>query len=488
MSQKNDTNTPAGSSLPSLSPREQEILDLLAAGNSNKQIAQHLTLAVGTVKTHIHNIYGKLEVTNRTQAAARATEMGLLGENVAKSKPPAIQPTPQSSPVYHTQNVWRRLASFFIVGTVILLIVIFVSLGLMNTRSKRQDEESLLLNSPTRTSISLFSTSHTAFGTLVVLTNTPTITPTTSSTSTLPTISPTITRRPNTATSRPTNTYTLTATQLPPTAAPTQSPTLPLPTIDITLTLAQTPVNQNGNWAQMVRQINSVEMVLVPAGCFTMGSPRAQIDYAVELGGQSAELTDEHPSSRQCFEQPFWIDRYEVTNDQFQQLGGQAANNSHFGGGNLPREMITWQEARDFCEQRGGRLPTEREWEYAARGPDDLIFPWGNLFIPNNVVYAANTDAPMEVGSHPMGVSWVGAHDLSGNVWEWVNTIYDQNIFRYPYDHQDGREDSSDLAGNRVIRGGSFTSIIYKVRTAYRQQFAANDTANYIGFRCVQTY
>ena len=132
-------------------------------------------------------------------------------------------------------------------------------------------------------------------------------------------------------------------------------------------------------------------MVLVPVGCFMMGS--------------SDGKADEAPVHEVCFDAPFWIDVYEVTNAQFGTSG-------QFDGDDRPREMMNWQRALAYCQSRGARLPTEAEWEYAARGPDSLIYPWGNAFIADNVVYFLNSEnRTWDVGSRPQGVSWVGAYD-----------------------------------------------------------------------------
>ena len=82
-----------------------------------------------------------------------------------------------------------------------------------------------------------------------------------------------------------------------------------------------------------------------------------------------------------------------------------------------------WDEAYDFCVLRKGHLPTETEWEYAARGPDELIFPWGNDWNPRNAIWSGNNvSQTSNVGSVPAGASWVGVLDMSGNVWEWTDS------------------------------------------------------------------
>ncbi|PJF27076.1 MAG: hypothetical protein CUN52_15015, partial [Phototrophicales bacterium] len=201
-------------------------------------------------------------------------------------------------------------------------------------------------------------------------------------------------------------TYTPTYT---PSNTPTQTPS-PTPTIPPGYA-GGANITTNEQWTPVEQEFDGVVMVLVPKGCFMMGSDDGD--------------SDEQPVHEQCFDEPFWIDKYEVTQAQFAQFGGRKANPNYFKGDDLPIERITWFEARDYCEQRrGGRLPTEREWEYAARGPKNLIYPWGNEFMANNVVYDGNSNSgTAPVGSREGGISWVGAMDMSGNVWEWVSSL-----------------------------------------------------------------
>ena len=252
------------------------------------------------------------------------------------------------------------------------------------------------------------------------------------------------------------------------------------------------PVTSNADWTPIIQEFDGVEMVLVPTGCFLMGNdPTA---FYLDSIGQFAQGVPD--GGTQCFDEPFWIDRYEVTNGQFAQFGGQAVQSSDWTGDNLPRETINWFEARDFCELRGARLPTEAEWEYSARGPDGLIYPWGNElagsmvnFCDTNCEYGwKDTDyddgypATAPVGSYEGGVSWVGAYDLSGNVMEWVSTIYQD----YPYNAGDGRESNSDTHSYRVLRGGSWGDIVSLVRAANRARFDPDSGYSVNGFRCAR--
>jgi formylglycine-generating enzyme required for sulfatase activity len=230
-----------------------------------------------------------------------------------------------------------------------------------------------------------------------------------------------------------------------------------------------------------------------------MGSTDKQVNDAMrqceEVRGEGncirSWYDDEQPLTRQCFHEPFWIDVYEVTNVQYGSSG-------KWSGDELPREQVNWAEAVAHCESRGARLPTEAEWEYAARGPDGLVFPWGNDFkralanscdksclfnmIGTRVDDGYPNTAP--VGAYADGASWVGAMDISGNVWEWTNSIY----LDYPYSTTDGREvdGTADSSSRRVLRGGAWyhTSSEF-LRGAARYEVWPDYTDSVLGFRCV---
>lgn len=210
----------------------------------------------------------------------------------------------------------------------------------------------------------------------------------------------------------------------------------------LTAAVGQGLITRNRSWFNTERVIDGVAMVLVPPGCFTMGS---------EFG-----RADERPMHTICFFEPFWLDKFEVTQAQFASFGGVTASPRAFVGDNRPVDQITWFEARDYCAKRGGRLPTEAEWEYAARGPDNWTYPWGATFAETNGVYLGNSGRQTrDVGSVPIGTSWVGALDMSGNVWEWTSSQHKP----YPYDATDGREadDASTNNVRRVLRGGAWS-------------------------------
>ena len=256
------------------------------------------------------------------------------------------------------------------------------------------------------------------------------------------------------------------------------------------------PITANDQWQPVVQRFDGVDMVLVPAGSFVMGGTPEQIQAALarcvaNLGAASCsqEFFEYAGPPRQItFNTPFWIDRYEVTNQQFAAFEGQAARTGHFSGATQPRETITWFEARDFCALRGARLPTEAEWEYAARGPDSLVYPWGNQWNENAVVWGGNSNShTASVGSRSGDTSWVGALDMGGNVAEWTNSLYEP----YPYRASDGRErdTGSSTTVVRDYRGGAWVNDPGDRFRAWIRLDAGPAYSGFeLGFRCARSF
>ncbi len=232
-----------------------------------------------------------------------------------------------------------------------------------------------------------------------------------------------------------------------------------------TITLLVHPVqaDEQSLWEPRIQTFSGLEMVLVPPGCFNMGSEDGD--------------PDEEPVHQQCFEFPFWIGRYEVTNSQY-------GRNGRFSGGELPREMVTWSEALEFCVARSTRLPTESEWEYAGRGPQSLRYPWGNDYRSTYLVDLSNSDSrPQSVGSREAGKSWVGAMDMSGNLWEWTSSVY----LPYPYRNDPLHETITDGPSYRVMRGGSWkTPNQERTRLSFRSWADSETMEDWLGFRCAR--
>jgi formylglycine-generating enzyme required for sulfatase activity len=260
---------------------------------------------------------------------------------------------------------------------------------------------------------------------------------------------------------------------------PTSRNPFDFPSISLTLTQQPQPsptyinpvITTNDNWEPIKEEFSGVTMVLVPAGCFMMGSETGR--------------NDEQPVDQVCIGVPFWLDKFEVTQADFERLGGVKANTNRFDGEDRPVEQITWFEAEVFCrEQRGGRLPTEAEWEFAARGSDGLMYPWRGEFVSLNVVGGDDENETAQVGENIRtgGVSWVGAYDLSGNVWEWVSSVYRD----YPYNLTDGREDLG-VIDNRVLRGGSWFNSPDFLRSTERIGAIPSLSDGTVGFRCARS-
>lgn len=232
-------------------------------------------------------------------------------------------------------------------------------------------------------------------------------------------------------------------------------------------------VTRNDEWTPVEQDFDGVTMVLVPAGCFVMGNDSDSYNGKVD-GGE------------QCFNVPFWIDKTEVSQADFERLGEEQSNSPYFDGENRPVENITWFDAHDFCASRGGRLPTEAEWEYVARGPDEWYFPWGNEFNSDNAVWNRDgSEGTANIASIVEGSSWVGTFDMSGNVWEWTASPFNA----YPFDVDN--EDLDNRNVNRVLRGGSWNASISNsnsLHSASRFHGSPSGLLNDNGFRCIRSY
>jgi formylglycine-generating enzyme required for sulfatase activity len=252
-----------------------------------------------------------------------------------------------------------------------------------------------------------------------------------------------------------------------------------------------------------------IAQVWVPAGSFQMGTDEASLQSLAAMepsppGFVLGEFPSEQPQHTVRLTKGYWIDKYEVTNKAFQAFindGGytnraywseagwewlsqqSAGRFPKFCPGNLPDNpvaCISWYEAEAYAKWRGGRLPTEAEWEYAARGPDSLAYPWGNEFDESrcNLLDSRGLEP---AGSYPGGASWVGAHDMAGNVMEWVQDW----LGNYPAG--EAVDPSGPENGKvKVEKGGWWGSNMFVARSAYRHFEDPPDYGDFhIGFRIV---
>ena len=223
----------------------------------------------------------------------------------------------------------------------------------------------------------------------------------------------------------------------------------------------------------------ATDMVLVPAGPFLMGSDADDPDEAPQ-----------HQVDLPAFE----IDLFEVTNAQFAafvevtgyqtdaEKGGEAGWHGFYAEGkdNHPVVKVSWNDAVAYCQRLGKRLPTEAEWEKAARGTDGRVYPWGNEWDASRLnSYQSGYRGTTPVGSFAGGVSPYGVFDMAGNVWEWTADWY------LPYPGS-SYQDPYFGEKNRVTRGGGWFEEPPQVRTSNRNcttPTAANDD---LGFRCAR--
>ncbi len=234
---------------------------------------------------------------------------------------------------------------------------------------------------------------------------------------------------------------------------------------------------------RIVRRGNvAVEQVFVPAGSFMMGDDEGR--------------NNERPAHEVMLD-AFWLDRTEVTNAQYEACVDAGVCSLPYKNSSFTRDsyyddpayadypviFVSWEDAADFAAWAGGRLPTEAEWEYAARGPEVRAYPWGNDAPSCELLnFSGCVGDTSETGKYPKGKSWVGALDMAGNVWEWVIDWYASDY----YARSLANNPTGPATGEyRTLRGGSWGTFGQFMRAAYRYSGNPLYRNYYVGFRVV---
>jgi len=270
----------------------------------------------------------------------------------------------------------------------------------------------------------------------------------------------------------------------------TQSPTSGTATPSVVPTIPSTDIHQAGE--TKLSSIDGMERVYIPAGKFDMGSESGDLDEApihtVSLDG-------------------YWLDRTEVTNEMFVRFLNAEGNKQEGGTTwldpmdpfvwvlekdgvwqtlpgkeNYPIVNVSWYGAKAYCAWAGRDLPTEAQWEYAAKGTDSRRFPWGNDAPDCNLArFSGCGNTPVEAGNLLQGSNLWGVSDLAGNVAEWINDRYAADYYQ-----QSPQEDPPGPMNGyyRVIRGGSWGSTYLALQTSHRDWAGADERINSVGFRC----
>ncbi len=242
----------------------------------------------------------------------------------------------------------------------------------------------------------------------------------------------------------------------------------------------------------------TLEEILIPAGSFQMGCDSSN---SAEYGCNSSFQANELPTHTVTLD-AYTIDKYEVTNARYKtcvNAGGctapqnvnSYARSPYYGTStyaNYPVINVDWHQASAFCAWTGKRLPTEAEWEKAARGTDGRKYPWGNqepdCSRANHSPSPACVGDTSQVGAYPNGASPYGVMDMAGNVFEWVNDWYGWNFYSVsPSDNPQGPATGTQ----RVLRGGSWGNNNLYVRSAYRSSNYPGSWFRDEGFRCVRS-
>jgi len=257
----------------------------------------------------------------------------------------------------------------------------------------------------------------------------------------------------------------------------------PIPESTLTTTTAATaiPLAKCSTSGQtQTSPVDGMLLVCVPGGEFQMGSDNGDVDekpvHAVNVDA-------------------FWVDRTEITNGMYKkcedagtctqpQSSSSFLHESYYGNSqyrNHPVIYVDWNQAAAYCQWAGRRLPSEAEWEKAARGADGRTYPWGEGIDCDKANFGGCVNDTVKTGSFASGASPFGARDMAGNVWEWVNDWYDADYYgQSPRNNPQGPVSGQ----NRVLRGGSWYSDDWEARTTNRNLYDPNKRESITGFRC----
>ena len=221
-------------------------------------------------------------------------------------------------------------------------------------------------------------------------------------------------------------------------------------------------------------------LVLVPAGEFVMGSTPGGYIFG-----------DNETPRRRIYLKAFYIDKYEITNRRFRKFFAPVERYAgSFEEPEQPVVGVTWFQARDYCARVGRRLPTEAQWEKAARGADGRTYPWGDeratcvrAVMGGEIPSCSKGFATWSAGSRPLGASPFGAMDMAGNAMEWVADWYRGNF----YAQMPGKNPKGPGAGSlKVLRGGAWFNSRFLMRSAFRTGYAPYESNHGVGFRCAR--
>ncbi len=278
-----------------------------------------------------------------------------------------------------------------------------------------------------------------------------------------------------------------TPTMVIPKLAPIQPARVASPTPAASATPAATPTPGIGSTE--VSAMDGMVLHYVPAGEFLRGSlDTDQKALAYEMPQRSITLD------------AFWIDETEVTNAMYARcaqagicralVSAQSATHFNYYGDaqfqDHPVVYVNWEDARTYCAWAGRRLPTEAEWEKAARGVDGQLYPWGDTDPgPTRTNFRSLKGDTTQVGAYPENASPYGAVDMAGNVWEWVGDWYKGSYYR-DADSPLINPQGPSATKTRGLRGGAWNSDLAAIRTAYRFQYGPTSRSDSIGFRCAR--